>query len=276
MKSLCSVSLFLPLFAFVSCILLSIVKDFHEANRTHCNVFNVLPSISASISDFYPQNTLWRLCIGLDSFPRYLIAIIYYNRYYSLKADMMKSKRLYKWLVKCGFAFHFVELTSLLMLTYVSSIEIYTVHAISFILFLISSSIYMIITIASYHWPQDRLSFGDDEVDHLNDLNNNQLSSSSSNISSNRKAVYQRLKAKEATSYKYKLRVFLFYISSFLISLYFFIRHNKHCEPYVYSLFSLFEYLTVLANIAYHMTIFFDMSLFDSGYKITLVEHKQE
>ena len=35
----------------------------------------------------------------------------------------------------------------------------------------------------------------------------------------------------------------IFYVGSFLISLCFYIRHNLYCEPYVYSLFSFFEYL---------------------------------
>ena len=67
-------------------------------------------------------------------------------------------------------------------------------------------------------------------------------------------------------------RMFTFYVSSFLISLCFYIRHNLYCEPYVYSLFSFFEYLTVLANIGYHSIIFYDLSLFTNDFRISFLE----
>lgn len=308
LKSLCSLALALPLFAFFSCILISILKDFHMANRTHCGVPNVLPSISASISDFYPQNTLWRLCIGLDSFPRYLIAIIYYNKYYAPRFDQYKHKSAFVIFIKCAFVFHFIELTSLLMLTYVSSVEIFTVHMISFVLFLISSSLYMMMTIASYHWPRlvnmDAYGIEQQPNDHLSNClltsmpsvtvdeinNNNYLQDDLNRHKSEAESFLPRKPAypttsplnvdlsrvKEKLSYQYKLKVFSFYLGSFLISLYFYVRHNRYCEPYIYSFFSFCEYLTVLANIGYHMIIFHDLSLFDSGYKITLLELKRE
>ena len=206
---------------------------------THCRVQNILPSISASISDFYPQNTLWRLCIGVDSFPRYLIAFIYYNKYYRVKIENKTYKSFYKMILKIGFLFHFIELTSLLILTYISSIEIFVVHMLSFVLFLISSTIYMLITLATHYWPND-----------------------SNNISSNINEF------RENRSKNFKLKILIFYLSSFMLSLYFYIRHNRYCEPYVYSFFSLCEYLTVLANIAYHAVIFYDLNLFGIQYKI--------
>ncbi len=144
--------------------------------------------------------------------------------------------------------FHFIELTSLLVLTYVSSVEIFLVHKIGFILFLASSSFYMILTILTYYWPR------------LGTYDKTECS----------------LTFKEQLSKKYKLRVFLFYCISFLTSLYFYIRHNTYCEPLIYSYFSFFEYLTVLANIIYHTIIFFDLNLFDESYKITLIELKNE
>ncbi|RNA21308.1 post-GPI attachment to s factor 2 isoform X3, partial [Brachionus plicatilis] len=146
-KHLCYFGLCLPLGAFFLCIFVSIVKDFDEANETHCGVFNFLPSISACISTFYPQSTLWRLCIGIDSFPRYLISFVYYKKYYKVKAQLMKNTNFFILIVKIAFMFHNIELTSLLILTYVSSVEIFFIHMISFVMFLISSSLYMMISI---------------------------------------------------------------------------------------------------------------------------------
>lgn len=251
-KSLCSFALFLPLFAFFGCILISIIKDFEHANSTHCGVDNILPSISASISSFMPQSQIWRLCIGIDSFPRYLIGFIYFNKYYYSKLDnnnnnnnrYNKQQKIYKILIIMGFIFHFIELTALLLLTYIGSIEFFFLHMISFILFLISSTLYMIFTLWSYYWI-DSIKI---DLFALNSTN------------------------RDLKSFKYKIRIFIFYIFSFLFSFYFYIRHNSLCEPYVYSIFAFFEYLTVLANIIYHSLIFYDLQLFDSNFKISFIE----
>lgn len=229
----------MPLGAFCVCVFLSIYKDFELANHTHCRVPNILPSISSCISNFYPQNTLWRLSIGIDSFPRYLIAIIYFNKYYSLRQSLAQNKSVYNFLIKLAFIFHIIELTSLLVLTYVSSVEIFSVHMMSFVVFLFTSSVYMLLTILTYYLTS-----------------NGQLSQ------------------RDEYSKKLKISIFLFYQSSLLASLYFYIRHNLKCEPYIYSYFSLCEYLTVLANIAYHSMIIYDLKLNNSIFKISLIELK--
>lgn len=45
------------------------------------------------------------------------------------------------------------------------------------------------------------------------------------------------------------------YISCFaeFFMLYFYFRHNNHCEPYIYSYFCLCEYTVILVNSFYHM-----------------------
>jgi hypothetical protein len=77
--------------------------------------------------------------------------------------------------------------------------------------------------------------------------------------------------ANETHCQRLKMSIFIFYLISIIGSLYFYTRHNEFCEPYVYSLFSLCEYLTVLANIAYHMVIFYDFNLFDNRFKLTFL-----
>jgi hypothetical protein len=239
LKHLCKFCFVVQLGAFVLCILITLIKDFQEANNTHCLVKNFLPSISASVSEFFPQNTLWRLAIGVDSFPRYLIAFMYY-RHYLLRRAEFKNVFIYSSIVQMAFMFHFIELTSLLLLTYVSSVEYFEIHATSFILFLISSTIYMVLTIST-HYLQRRVRFNS--------------------------AIAKGLD-RELKSHSLKSSIFLFYLISILASLYFYIRHNQYCESYVYSMFSLFEYLTVLANIAYHMVIFYDLNLIGNRLKL--------
>ncbi len=238
-KQVCVIGYSLPLVAFLTCVVLSIVKDFKLANRTHCHVFNIFPSISSCISAFYPQNTIWRICIGIDSFPRYCIAYVYYKKYYAMKIQLMKYQSSYVLFVRAIMIVHVVELTSLLILTYISSMEIFHAHALSFITFLASSILYMMLTIATYYWPRDSAS---------------------------------GLTKKEKQSRYLKWRTLIFYLVTCFGSLYFYYRHNRYCEPYVYSLFSLCEYLTVLANIYYHSLIIFDMDVDSFKYKIVMLE----
>lgn len=40
---------------------------------------------------------------------------------------------------------------------------------------------------------------------------------------------------------------------------YFFFRHNSHCEPYIYTLFALSEYIIVLSNIYFHSLAYYDL-----------------
>ena len=52
---------------------------FQEATYTHCNVTNIVPSISASIGTFSPQTQIWQACVYIHSVPRFLLHYIYWN-----------------------------------------------------------------------------------------------------------------------------------------------------------------------------------------------------
>lgn len=67
----------LPLFAFLFCIVYSVLFHFTTATYTHCHVFNVLPSISAAIGNFSPQREIWQLAILLQAVPRFFVAFKY-------------------------------------------------------------------------------------------------------------------------------------------------------------------------------------------------------
>ncbi|KAI5635544.1 frag1/DRAM/Sfk1 family domain-containing protein [Phthorimaea operculella] len=62
----------------------------------------------------------------------------------------------------------------------------------------------------------------------------------------------------EKKSLKIKLRAFVTNVASFIFVAYFFLRHNRLCEPYVYSMFALSEYVLVVSNIAFHLTTLYD------------------
>ncbi|KAK7872900.1 hypothetical protein R5R35_004223 [Gryllus longicercus] len=116
-----------------------------------------------------------------------------------------------------------IENLALIGLTFISSAENYAVHEKCFVTFMITSELYMMLT--CYLLKTKRRSFAD-------------------NV--------------EARSLRIKFKLLAINVTSFALAAYFFYRHNSYCEPYVYSVFALCEYIVVLTNMAFHMTAFWD------------------
>lgn len=217
-KHLVWFSYMLSSFAFYCCIGLTLVKDLEEATLTHCASFNFLPTLSASIAYCFPQGYIWSFCIALTSFPRYLVG------YLQMRSRMSRSPRarpkLHVSVERINGFVHFLELTSLLLLTFVSLREMQWVHICSYFGFVFFSISHMFLTVGiDYAWPRT--------------------------IEAELTELEKRLRAKRS-------RLLLVNISSFSVSMCFYSRHLRYCEPMIYSIHSLFEYFVILSNIAYH------------------------
>ena len=84
---------------------------------------NYLPSISSAIGGFSPQKYVWRVCIGLHSTPRYLLGVCYHRLYASWSSDVTAGQHLYVCLVYVMSAAYFIEISCLLLVSFVSSTE---------------------------------------------------------------------------------------------------------------------------------------------------------
>lgn len=213
------VTVSLPLFSFIFCVIWSVLFNFDKATFTHCKVDNYLPSISAAIGNFSPQRDVWRTAIGTHALPRLLVASKYYSFYKAV---------LYKWahfLAAIACWLTVIENLALVGLTFVSSSDNYPAHEKLFIIFLISSELYMVLTCVLVSRTR---SMPPDELDKK--------------------------------SLRVKWRLLTLNISFSLLAVYFFMRHNSYCEPGVYTLFALSEYVVVLTNMAFHMTAYWDFN----------------
>ncbi|XP_067663213.1 post-GPI attachment to proteins factor 2-like isoform X2 [Haliotis asinina] len=224
-KIVCS----LPIFATCFCVIWSVIFNFESSTKTHCGVPNFLPSISAAIGDLTPQRYVWRVCIALHCSPRFMVAIAYYSYHTSIHVG--QRNELYKTLAALCTFLHICENLALIGLTYVSSTENHDLHEKFFILFMVCSLIYMLLTTYVFSWGR----------------------------SANGRSILHT----ERKSLRHKGSLFLFNISIFMFAVYLFFRHNAYCEPYVYTGFAACEYLTVLTNIAFHSTAVFDFEDFN-------------
>ncbi|XP_016095896.1 post-GPI attachment to proteins factor 2-like isoform X2 [Sinocyclocheilus grahami] len=180
----------LPLLGLIACIVLALLYHYNDATYTHCQVPNYLPSISAAIS-LTPERYIWRFSIGLHSAPRFLVAAAYLSFYRG-----RFSKRLMEQLLSgLTFLLALSENVGLLLLTYVSSNETYSVHKSGFVLFISSSLVHMLCTCKLWSLI----------------------------------AKYS-LSAEEMMSYRQKFHLFLFNGFFCLLAAYFYKRHNTYCE----------------------------------------------
>ncbi|CAN8012834.1 unnamed protein product [Ixodes pacificus] len=166
-----------------------------------------------------PQRYIWRTGIGLHAAPRLLVSFMY-RRYY---AAMLADTPEYQFLASTAFWLNVVENFCLLGLTNISSSESYLIHRKMFVTFVVSALLYMLV---SCFIPTVALK-------HM-------------------------LSQAERKSLRTKKHLMITSIFCSLLAIYFFLRHNWYCEPGVYTLFALAEYILVLCNIGFHMTAYWD------------------
>lgn len=109
----------LPLFAFITCVLLTMYKDFERANNTHCKVPNIFPSISASIGNYEPQNTIWKTAIYVHAPVRFFIIYLRWEYYRNIIRENCVI------IVKMAVFLNVIENLALIGLTHWTSSENY-------------------------------------------------------------------------------------------------------------------------------------------------------
>jgi len=229
---------FAMVFAFFSCILISMKKDWTSSTETHCHVPNYLPSISAAIGGYSPQKYIWRIAVAIAVSPRLLLAYTNLNHHLAQEYQLF-DHYAYPLLCQLTFWVCVVENLALVLLTYVSSSEWFFIHKLGFGTFVFCSVLHQVL-----HLAICRVS-----VLKMEDLYLRRL---------------VRLKTMISTAH----------VLSLLCAFYFYWRHNEYCEPGIYTFFAFFEYLVVLTNIGFHYTFVWDFQ--GSILSVTHLDRSQQ
>lgn len=206
----------MPIVALLLSVTLGVYLHFDETTSTHCKVPNFVPSISSVVGGVTPERYIWRICIAIFSFPRLFDSLLCFNL---LSRGIGENDHFRYWGNYLLFVLHFVHYFSLFGLSFVSSTENFTVHRNCFIGFIVSSMLYMVLFLPLFKMARQPPTYRD------------------------------------KISFRLRLGFAIAHFCIFFLSLYLYWRHNTFCEPYMYSWYSLCEYLVVLTNIAFHTTL---------------------
>ncbi|XP_077984386.1 post-GPI attachment to proteins factor 2-like [Glandiceps talaboti] len=223
-RNLVLATAFMPLSAFIVTILISVFRDLEATTKTHCNVVNVLPSVSASIGDFSPQRYIWRTAIALHCGPRLLMAYTHYSWLKLTHQDAYVDMKTYQLFCTIVLWSDVLEIFSLQGLTSVSSSEYFAFHEGCTVVFLMMSFLYMTVINILFKWKSGRCR----------------------NI-------------QNTLSVRLKFICWCAVTVSIVMMAYLYWRHNQYCEPYIYSGFAFFEYMVVIATIVVHGTVMLDL-----------------
>ncbi|KAM3185052.1 hypothetical protein ACTXT7_007152 [Hymenolepis weldensis] len=114
------------------------LEDTVGLTRTHCNIPNYIPSLSASVSTGF-RKRIWIASIGSSCILRLYIHVLYNQGLADLLATVYSSKSV---LLIMHFWIHYIEIFSLFLLTIFTSVENFTLHRNSFGAFVLSCALF--------------------------------------------------------------------------------------------------------------------------------------
>jgi len=215
-----NVGWFGPTASLVLCIFTSIVYHFDDTTKTHCDVPNPLPSISAAVGNNLPERWIFRYGILLMSYQRIMDGFIQYNW---LQRHLLPIKS-YQILNTMLLVFHWIENLSLFTIAFVSSTEYYPLHEKSFILWAVFQQLKMISVIY----------LGGKIINHPGG------------------PMWER------RSWIIRVGLWMFNSVCLLIAGVIFYVHMSSCIPYIYAFYALLEYVIVGSNIIFNLCVLMD------------------
>lgn len=203
----------LPIFALVVCV--SLCLTLGSCLGTDCTSINVLPSLSAAVSDEHPQRSIWMTCLLISSAIRLLSLPVLWDAYLNIIRRFITAD--YSRFLCLQFFFVILEVVFLNLMGFFPSSLLYDAHRNSLTVFVFCSVMFM--ALDSYMFSILRSKSSDQNLETL------------------------------ARKKRYLLFSY-FGILAIIATLYYI--HTTYCPPYIYSWFSFFEYIGIVINVTYH------------------------
>ena len=194
-----------PLLGLAVCLLIAGVFHHADTTKTHCGVYNFWPSISAAIGNNNPERFIWRLAVGLHNAFTVFDALLVYDRLVRLSGRVVLSRL-------CAFCKAMSSL-SLFVLTFVASGEVYSVHKLGFVSWVIFGSLSL--TLFLWIWR-----------------------SAVTPTTAEEQFVWTWLRVTASG-----------YFGFLLVAGFFFYIHNAFCLPLAYSFFGICEFMVIISYV---------------------------
>jgi len=209
-----------PSLSIVACVVTSLLFHYDDTTKTHCDVTNPLPSISAAVGNNLPERWFFRYGILFMSGQRLLDGTIQYNWFQRLLPVSFGLQ----WLNGMMLIFHWVENVALFTIAFVSSTEYYPIHEKAFITWTLFQQMKMI----SYMILLNKIT----------------------------KHPFGGVAEKRSFQWRFFLwatNAFLLFIAGIV-----FVVHSQRCVPYLYAFYAFLEYSIVGTNVMYNCCVLLD------------------
>ena len=117
------------------CLFTSYQLHWSDVISTHCKNWQFFPSMSSVIGNNTPERYIWRIGNCLQIIIQYIWIVPLARHYYRLGTNLL--------LIFVFSASYFVQVSGLMILTYVSSTENHSIHEMGFIMYVLGQTIEM-------------------------------------------------------------------------------------------------------------------------------------
>lgn len=198
----------IPYIGLVGCLITAVIRYPTQALNTECESPNYLPSLSTGIGQFQPQQIIWQLIVTMSATPRLLLPYILTQKYNAQFGIESKPPGISRLLTLANILFY-CEIVSVLGLSYYTTSTNARRHQKCIITYLICNILLHPCHLILRRW---RLSpMPSDEVEKWN-------------------------------SYR---RHYTAFLTSTLLLTVFYCFHIFYCTPYMYTCFSICEYISI-------------------------------